>query len=156
MKKSFAMLFILLMAVLAYSQEKQVEVKVIKEGPGRMEMRPHHRVHAMLELTEEQEKAFQKLALAQEKELLPIRSELEKLKGELRLLKAEDTPDLKAIEKKIDEIAQVKVRMQKIREKYFVERKKLLTPEQKEKLNLMIMKGDRDHLRSRKMHRNLD
>ncbi|GAB4175200.1 MAG: hypothetical protein Kow00108_10340 [Calditrichia bacterium] len=145
MKQIKTMLILLIMAGLALAQPGQKshpgkEGRFMQEKMGKQ--MKHHGKHLMkhLDLTEEQSEKLQQMRTDLEKKLLPMESKLVALKNELVLLKTEDSPNIDKIEKKIDEISEVKSEMQKLRERHFVEMKKMLTDEQKEKLNMMIMK----------------
>lgn len=53
------------------------------------------------------------------------------LRGELKLLKAEENANLKAINNKIDDLTALKAKMMKLKAKHHLEVKSILTEEQK-------------------------
>lgn len=156
MKK--AIVFTVLIALLVttgFAQIGRMNNPPMKQQKRMMQHKPmmhnnQNHKFGMLNLTEEQQTAIRDLKLEQQKKLLPLKSELSKLYNELKLLKAADNPDLKKIEDKIDAIMSVKTKMMKMREQYFVKIKKLLTDEQKKKLNAQILFGK--HKMRHRMH----
>jgi len=102
---------------------------------GRKEMRgmrgPGPQMTDMLELTADQQKQMKDLKLKLDKDILPLRTDLMKTRGELRILKAEDKPNLKAIYSKIDEITALKAKIMKLKAKHQLDVKNILTEEQR-------------------------
>ncbi|HDQ00289.1 MAG TPA: periplasmic heavy metal sensor [bacterium] len=84
-----------------------------------------------LNLTDEQQSKIADLRLKLEKEILPIRSELQSKHAELALLKTEDNPNIKRINGKIDEISELRSKIQKIRANNQMEIRKLLDADQR-------------------------
>ncbi|MCK5077693.1 MAG: periplasmic heavy metal sensor, partial [Calditrichia bacterium] len=85
----------------------------------------------MLELSTEQQKQMKTLRLKMEKAMLPLKADMMKAKGELRLLKAEDKPVLKSINNKIDEVTNLKAKIMKLKAKHHLEVRSILTEEQR-------------------------
>ena len=83
------------------------------------------------DLTEEQQEKIQSLNLDLQKELIPIRSQLELKNVELKALLIVDNPDEKAINSKIDEIGKLETEIQKATVKNNLAIRALLTPEQR-------------------------
>ncbi|RMG34223.1 MAG: periplasmic heavy metal sensor [Methanobacteriota archaeon] len=119
-------------------------------GPG--DMKPGMRMATLLDLSEEQQEKIANLKLEQEKEILPLRNQIRTLRDEIRLLKTADKVDLDKINKKIDQITGLQNKVMKIRQKYFAKIREILTPEQRTKMNLMIMKP-KGKRHGKKMHR---
>jgi Spy/CpxP family protein refolding chaperone len=88
------------------------------------------KVIAKLNLTEEQKKDVEKIRVDMEKQAVSIRANLATARIDLRQLFKADTPDKSAVEKKLNEIADlsVQIRMNKINAWFAVN--KLLTLEQ--------------------------
>jgi|YelNatPaOPRAMG01_1025707.scaffolds.fasta_scaffold00089_23 Spy/CpxP family protein refolding chaperone len=95
---------------------------------------PAKPIWSKLDLTEEQRAKLSSLHLEFAKETLPIRNELGVRRLELRQLMMAETPDLKAVEAKIDEIQKLEATLQKKRAAHHLSVLKLLTPEQRKKL----------------------
>jgi len=87
-----------------------------------------------LDLTPEQEEQI--LALRQEfhKKSLPLRQDLQRLRLELRRLWLEEKPDEAAINAKLAEMTPLKIELRAMALETWAEIKKILTPEQLEKL----------------------
>jgi hypothetical protein len=81
--------------------------------------------------------------LAMQKEIKPLRNELGEALAHQKTLVSADTPDLKAIDKNLDKIGDLKTEMAKIRAKYQLEMRAQLTPEQQMKFDLK--KGRMNH-----------
>ena len=110
------------------------------EHPG---MGMHFNMIDRLNLTEDQAQKFNKLKFEEEKELLPLRSETSKVRDELALLEVEDNPNMKAIYGKIDELTALKAKTMKLRAKYKMELRKILTDEQRIRWDQNQLKGPR-------------
>ena len=98
-----------------------------------------------LELKPEQIKKIKALQLDMAKETVRLRSELELKELELKELMSAEKPDLRLIEAKIDEMAPLRTDFQKKRIEHQLAMREVLTPEQKEKLELMRGPGMRHH-----------
>lgn len=81
-------------------------------------------------LTEDQKEAMGKLRLETEKEMNPLKNELRELKAHQQTLTTADNADLKAINKNIDKMAELKAEMAKIMAKQHQAFRSQLTEEQ--------------------------
>jgi len=116
-----AALFIAATAVSAQTIEKKI---VIKEGPAMHQC-------CSESLTEEQQKKIQELQTALEKQLQPVKADLDIKQAELKKLLIADKPDAGAVNKKIDEIGALKLQMEKLHVQTQLKTRELLTPEQR-------------------------
>ena len=92
-----------------------------------------------LNLTEEQKSKIEELRLAHHKKILPLKTDLNNKKTELKLLMAIDNPDMKKIESVIEEMGKIKVQIHKSCIQHKLEVRKLLTPEQQKKFDLKLL-----------------
>jgi len=83
-----------------------------------------------LKLTDEQKKDFDKIHVDMEKQEIAQKAKNETARVELRQLFKADNPDKSAIEKKMNEIAELEVQMHMIKINSWFDINKLLTPEQ--------------------------
>lgn len=83
------------------------------------------------DLTEEQEAKFEKYRVTHMKAMNNYRNELDQKRAELRTLESADKPDMAAINKKIEEIADTKENMMKERAKHLQNLRAELTEEQR-------------------------
>lgn len=83
-----------------------------------------------MDLTDEQQAKLADLRLTIQKELLPLRTELQGKVAEIQLMKTENAPNLAKIDKLIDAIQELRAKMAKARVRHQLEVRKLLTPEQ--------------------------
>ena len=83
-----------------------------------------------LKLTEGQKKDFDKIHVDMEKQEIAQKAKNETARVELRQLFKADNPDKSAIEKKMNEIAELEVQMHMIKINSWFDINKLLTPEQ--------------------------
>ncbi len=81
-------------------------------------------------LTEEQKEALGKLRLETAKELKPLKNELRELQAHQQTLTTANNADLKAINKNIDKMAELKAEMEKIMAKQHQAFRSQLTEEQ--------------------------
>ncbi len=112
---------------LSFAQEPE---KKAKEGFG---MLP--------ELTEAQQKQIKDLKVQLEKEILPLKSEIQVKSAELKQLLVAGKPDRAAINKKIDEIGSLRTQIQKKRVENQLKVRALLTPEQRVMFDKRIFAG---------------
>ncbi|OFX44174.1 MAG: hypothetical protein A2046_08105 [Bacteroidetes bacterium GWA2_30_7] len=82
-------------------------------------------------LTEEQTKKIESLKTPHLKQMLPIKNQLGEKKAQLNTLSTAEKADMVAINKKIDEIGDLKTQMMKNREAHKQEIRKILTEEQR-------------------------
>ena len=87
-----------------------------------------------LDLTEEQQEAMQTLRTENYKTLQPLKNQMAELKARERTLLSEETVDLKAVNKIIDEQTDLTNKMRKIQVTHKLEVKEILTDEQIMKL----------------------
>ncbi len=83
-----------------------------------------------MDLSDEQQSKMTDLRLKLQKELLPLRTELQGKVAEIHLMKTESNPSLNKIDKLIDEALELRAKMAKARVRHQLEVRKLLTPEQ--------------------------
>lgn len=92
-----------------------------------------------LGLTAEQTQQLQSLREAQFKEMAPLQEKLFSRKQELRLLWANPNPDQGQILAKQKEISDLQAQIQQTATKHQLEARKILTPEQQQKLAVSSM-----------------
>ncbi|MDZ7263889.1 MAG: Spy/CpxP family protein refolding chaperone [candidate division KSB1 bacterium] len=100
---------------------------------------------AALNLTDDQKTKLEDLRLAHQKEMLPLRTELQSKMASLRLLQTEEKPDLKKIDQLIDDTQVIRSKMQKARVRHHLEIRKLLTPEQQKKFDSRMLMAPGKH-----------
>jgi Spy/CpxP family protein refolding chaperone len=88
------------------------------------------RVERMQFFTEEQQEAMKELRLETAKEIKPLRNKLNELEARQKTLTTADEADLKAINKNIEEMGEVKTEIAKIQAKQHQDIRSLLTEEQ--------------------------
>jgi Spy/CpxP family protein refolding chaperone len=86
---------------------------------------------AIPDLTEEQQGKIKELHMDLMKESLPIRNQIGENSAKMRTLETAETPDMKVIEKLIDESAKLEASLEKKRAANHQEIRKLLTDEQR-------------------------
>lgn len=104
-----------------------------------------------LKLTDEQQEQFKKISFDVQKKQIELRSKLATARLELRRLMDADTPDKAAIEKKFNEIAATQTAMKMNRYNGWLEKNKVLTPEQQKiwkKALFHHLNAPRKHLRA--------
>ena len=93
-----------------------------------------------LNLTDAQKEAFKQSMMAMQKELKPLRNELGEVMAHQKTLVSADTPDMKAIDKNLEKIGDLKVEMAKIQVKHRLEMRAQLTDEQRMKFDMFRAK----------------
>lgn len=113
------------------------------DGRGRMynAERPFRSGECILDLTPEQDTKISELRTKHLKEVTPLRNELGEKRARLRTLQSADKPDLKEINKTIDEMAAIRANIQKKGAAHRAEVSSLLTDEQRVLFN--ARKGNR-------------
>ena len=106
------------------------------------------RIQRMNFFTEEQQEAIKKIRLETAKETKPLRNKLGEMEAHQNTLATADKADMKAIDKNIEDIGEVKIEIAKIQAKERQDIRSLLTEEQL--LRFDNMHGN--HFRS-EMHR---
>jgi Spy/CpxP family protein refolding chaperone len=92
--------------------------------------REFHRIIAKLNLTDEQKKDVKKIDVDMAKQVVDQRANLATARIDLRQLFQADNPDKAAIEKKINEMADIGVQLQMVKINSWFAINKLLTPDQ--------------------------
>jgi len=100
-----------------------------------------NKLFKVLNLTDEQKTQISDLKLVHQKEMLPLRTELQGKMVELQLFKTEDKPDLKKIDNLIEEVEKIRAKMQKSRVRHQLEIRNILTPEQKRIFDSRTLQG---------------
>ena len=93
------------------------------------------RGHASLELTHEQQAKAEALKLNMQKAALPLKNELGENRAKMRTLSTAENPDMKAINKLIDNNAGLRADLEKLRAANHQEFRKMLTEEQRVKFD---------------------
>ena len=83
-----------------------------------------------LNLTDAQQEQFQKISFDAQKKQIELRAKMETAKLELRRLMHADAVDKSAIEKKLNDIASARTALEMNRINGWIEKNKVLTPEQ--------------------------
>lgn len=89
-----------------------------------------------LNLTDAQKETFKNGMIAMQKEMKPLRNELGELTARQKTLVSADEPDMKAINKNLEKIGELKTQMAKIQVKHRLEMRSQLTEEQKLKFDM--------------------
>ncbi len=107
---------------------------------------PRHRMmQRMLNLTDEQQSQMQEMMLKLQKELIPLRSQLQQLKGELKLAMTADKFDEAKVRKLVKDMEKIRsqIHLKKLLHKREV--RNMLTPEQQVKFDIHMLSGKRHH-----------
>lgn len=132
MKKVKIVMIIALMAavgtVFAQQQTRQ-------QGERRQQSELRGHGQAGLDLSEEQKTKASELKLGMQKMSLPLKNQLGENKAKLRTLTTADQADMKAINKLIDENADINAELQKLRAANHQDFRKILTEEQRIKFD---------------------
>ena len=102
---------------------------------------PGDRLVQRLGLTEEQAASVRRMREESQTERLSLRKEMMRLRHALRGEMLEDLPDLQEVERLSTDISRLQARIRLERLRGQIELRKLLTPEQRDKL--LAMRGDR-------------
>ena len=100
---------------------------------------------AGLNLSAEQKEAFKNSMIALQKDLKPLRNKLGEAMAHQRTLMSDDNPDMKAINKNIDAIGNLKTEMAKLQAKHRIDMRAQLNDEQKLKFDMFV--GQQKHKR---------
>jgi Spy/CpxP family protein refolding chaperone len=109
--------------------------------------------HALLDLTEEQQTEITTLRTAHYKAITPLKNKMVELKARERTLLSEESVDMKAIHKSIDEQTDLTNKMRKLQVEQQVAVKSLLTDEQVMKLQQRKHFARRDGFYGKSGHR---
>jgi len=107
---------------------------------------PRHRMmQRMLNLTDEQQSQMQEMMLKLQKELIPLRSQLQQLKGELKLAMTADKFNKAKVEKLVKDMEKIRsqIHLNKLLHKRKV--RDMLTPEQQVKFDIHLLSGKGHH-----------
>jgi len=91
----------------------------------------YHKMHDMLNLTEDQENKIKDLKISYMKDRLALKNQLDELKAKQKSLTTADNADMKAIYANIDEMTTVKNKLMKAKAKHIQEVRSILTEEQR-------------------------
>lgn len=109
--------------------------------------------HLALDLSEEQQEAMKVLRTENYKTMTPLKNKMVELKARENTLLSEETVDLKAVNKVIDEQTELSNKMRKIQVAHKVEVKEILTDEQIMKLDQRRKFNKNRHFRGEGPHR---
>ncbi len=147
-KKITIMVLSILMSSLALAQPGRGQMRApgAPQMPGQPpmmqnDMMPGARMFALLNLSEEQIQKIAAIRLERDREMVPLNAEIVKVRSELKLLKTEKNVNLKAINKKIDELSNIRAQKMKIGAKYGLEIRNILTDEQRLIWDAHMMNG---------------
>ena len=104
-------------------------------------MGPMKKMAKMLDLTESQQSQIQDLHLKHMREMLPLKSEMESLKTELKLAETEENFNAAKVESIVKKIEALRTKMTMSKIMHHQEIRKLLTPEQRKKFDAMRLMG---------------
>lgn len=104
-------------------------------------MGPLKKMAKMLDLTESQQSQIQDLHLKHMREMLPLKSEMESLKTELKLAETEENFNAAKVESIVKKIEALRTKMTMSKILHHQEIRKLLTPEQRKKFDAMRLMG---------------
>jgi len=109
--------------------------------------------HASLDLTEEQQTEITTLRTAHYKAITPLKNKMVELKARERTMLSEETVDMKAVNKTIDEQTDLTNKMRKLQVEQQVAVKSLLTDEQVMKMQQRRQFASRDGFHGKGGHR---
>jgi len=109
--------------------------------------------HARLELTEEQETQITSLRTEHYKEVTPMKNKMAELKARERTLLSEESVDMNAVNKAIDEQTDLMNKVRKLQVEHQVSVKSILTDEQVMKMQQRSQFARRDGFHGRNGHR---
>ena len=121
--------------------EKKHASKTTKHASGKNKLHMFSPVW-MHTLSDEQKLAVDKMHLEVAKVEKLLRAQMKTTKMELNLLAVTDSPDMDAINKKIDEIAALKTKIMRNRFAHIVEMREALTPQQRISYDMAVLKRD--------------
>ncbi len=105
---------------------------------------PGMRMMQMLNLTQEQRDKMMDMRLQMAKDMLPLRTQMDNLRSDLKLTLTADNFDQKKVNKTIDQISDVRKQMTLKMIQHMRGVRNMLTPDQQKKFDLMIMSNKRD------------
>lgn len=128
--------FFLLASVSAYAQHGMGHDRESKEKAGHGMQGMQKGMHECLELTAEQLKQVEGFKFEMKKKLIPIQADLKLANLEFHEMMSGDA-SADALDKKIDEIGAIEVKIQKIKIRHKLQFRDILTDEQKKKCESM-------------------
>jgi len=148
-----------LFAMMALSAGVLADAPSHAGGPGSMMSAMHHGKGDhdsdwKQSLSDEQRTTLDKLRLDYFKKKYPLKAKKQLLKTELALLLTQDSPNMGAINKKIDELVDLKRELLRLRAEHKIEVRKLLNAEQRVQFDTKLLKkayGGKRH-GAHKMH----
>jgi len=129
MKNTMLLFVLLLGGTVLYAQPPQGKPV---PGKGMMPAVAQRRamMQEMLNITDEQKDQMKQLRLDMTREMLPLRNEMGVLRAEYRKLMGAEKPDEKSINANIDKQTALMNKMKKVRSKYALKMRSILTEEQ--------------------------
>ena len=100
-------------------------------------------------LTDEQQEKLRKLVLSYEKEQIKTNADIQIAELELRDLMEQDNPNIKEVDKKIDEVGKLRIAAEKDKIHLMLDAKKILTPGQIERIQSLM----RERMQERTMEK---
>lgn len=142
-QKQTMSLFLLTMfaGALAFGQDPPVRLRGEMMGPRLMER---------LNLSDEQKNQIEKLRTDFQKQQIGQRAKVQTAAVELRQLLRAENPDKAAIEKKINEMAQLRAQLQISRVHQMLNVRKVLTPEQQKMVREAVKERVKGHMMERR------
>lgn len=140
MKTSKNYIRLMLVAVMAITTiGLQAQPGPNPEGPkGPRGMQEKHRGNFIPDLTEDQKAQMKELHIANKKETSMLMLDIEEKRIQLKKLLAVESPDMKAVENKLDEIFELKKKAALLKIKNHQEVRNLLTDDQKVVLDMKM------------------
>lgn len=126
---SMLILVMILSSVNVFAQREQRE-EGFRGQRARMDQRKH-KGPMIPDLTEEQQEKMKKLRLDMQKNKLPITNQLGEKRARMRTLSTAENPNMKEINKLIDEMGELRTKIDKLKAAHHQEVRKLLTEEQR-------------------------
>jgi Spy/CpxP family protein refolding chaperone len=138
MKKVYITLVMVMATLTLLAQNRPVQERAyMRANPAKLEP----------QLTAEQQDAIDKLHFEAQKEFVKLNAQVAEKRAELRLLQQEDSPSLRKINSKIDEISELNNTKMKVMAEKRMKIRELLTEEQKvyfdSRMNNMGRRGSR-------------
>ncbi|MFY0608490.1 MAG: periplasmic heavy metal sensor [Cyclobacteriaceae bacterium] len=143
-KNIFSVVIILAMSTIAMAQPPGGGQRQEMRAPQDQRMAPKaegERMMRMLDLSDEQKEQMKAIKTDAQMEILPLKNSLAEKEARLVTLQTASNVDMKAIEKQIEEIGQVKVTMAKIKARSHQKVRALLTDDQRIKLDMKLSEG---------------
>ncbi len=117
------------------------------EGDDPLDVVPQQPLIERLKLSDQQKKQFEQMRIEMEKQMVDVRSKVQKAARDLRQLQSAENLDKAAMEKKIGEIAQLRGQMASMRLNHWFEVNKLLNADQQKVWREVLKHPLRERLR---------